>query len=404
MANLSRFNPFTYISDSGQERFAVGRVNNLLARIFSIGGLAVGLQMLLNAWGQRDLLNPFVFWPGFVAVGLGQLGLIYGAFISGRNRFWQSWYAISIALVIITWSAAVPDVDALPDSFYPWAWWGVGLSAVGAFSAFPARVAIAFYISLDSYWFIARATPVYGEVDVWLNIQDTVLTFLFATLLGALILVTRYEASKVDEAFNRKIEASTNQARAEARAREKSRLDALVHDKVLTTLVLAAKATTPAEATAVSKMAIAAITSLNNAQLESQGGSIAGESFLAALEKIALAQDEKIVVSRNHVDFVELSQEVATALTEAMLQAIVNSQQHAGSSATRELHLKGHRGGLKIVVKDNGRGFRMSRVPKNRLGVRVSIVERLEIVGGRAFIDSRPGAGASIILEWGTHA
>jgi signal transduction histidine kinase len=404
MANLSRFNPFTYISDSGQERFAVGRVNNLLARIFSIGGLAVGLQMLLNAWAQRELLNSLIFWPGFVAVTFGQLGLIYGAFVSGRNRFWQSWYAISIALVIITWFAAVPNVSALPEGFYPWAWWGVGLSAVGAFSAFPAQVAIVFYISLDIYWFVARFTPGYGEVDLWLNLQDTVLTFLFATLLGSLILVTRYEASKVDEASNRKIEASANQARAEARTREKSRLDALVHDKVLTTLALAAKAKTAAEATAVSEMAIAAITSLNDAKLESEGGTIAGESFLAALEKIALAQDENIEVSRTHIDFVELSHEVATALTEAMLQAIVNSQQHAGAGATRELYLKGHRGGLKVVVKDNGRGFRMSRVPKNRLGVRVSIVERLEMVGGRAFIDSRPGAGASIILEWGTNA
>ena len=48
MANLSKWNPFNFISDSGPERFAVGRVNILLARIFAIGGLAVGLQMLLN--------------------------------------------------------------------------------------------------------------------------------------------------------------------------------------------------------------------------------------------------------------------------------------------------------------------------------------------------------------------
>jgi signal transduction histidine kinase len=46
----------------------------------------------------------------------------------------------------------------------------------------------------------------------------------------------------------------------------------------------------------------------------------------------------------------------------------------------------------------------MSRVPKNRLGIRVSIIERVELAGGRVFIDSRPGDGANIILEWGADA
>jgi hypothetical protein len=84
MANLSRLNPFNYIADGGPERFAVGRVNVLLARIFSVGGLAVGLQMLLHALAQREYLHPLMFWPAFIAVGLGQLGLIYGAYFSGR--------------------------------------------------------------------------------------------------------------------------------------------------------------------------------------------------------------------------------------------------------------------------------------------------------------------------------
>ena len=37
-----------------------------------------------------------------------------------------------------------------------------------------------------------------------------------AALLGSLILVTRYEASKVDDAWARKIAAAADQARAEA--------------------------------------------------------------------------------------------------------------------------------------------------------------------------------------------
>lgn len=400
----SRFNPFGYIADTGQERFAVGRVNILLAKIFSIGGLAVGVQMLLNAWAQREILNPWFFWAGFLMVGIGQLGLIFGAFISGHNRFWQRWYARSIEAVIVLWFLGIPAGATLPEGFYPWAWWGVGLAAVAAFAGLPPLRAIVFFAVLDIFWFVARFFPAYGAVDVWLNIQDTLLTFLFAALLGSLILVTRYEASKVDDASNRKIAAAADQARAESAVREKSRLDALIHDKVLTTLLLASKAETVGEQHSAAGMAITAITKLNEAQRTTEGASISGSSLFAALEKIALSQDPDLICTKTDLDAVEISGEVANALTEAMLQAIVNSQQHAGPGATRELHLKAHRSGIKIVIKDNGRGFRMSRVPKNRLGVRISIIERVQMVGGRAFIDSRPGAGTSIILEWGANA
>jgi signal transduction histidine kinase len=404
MANPSKFNIFNFISATGQERFAVGRVNILLAKIFSIGGLAVGVQMLLNAWAQRDILNPWFFWPGFLFVGVGQLGLIYAAFISGHNRFWQRWYARSIEAVIVTWFLALPAGQSMPEGMYPWAWWGVGLAAVAAFAGLPPVRAIWFFVALDLYWFVARFFPAYGGVDVWLNIQDTLLTFLFAALLGSLILVTRYEASKVDEASARKLATATEQARAEAEVREKSRLDALVHDKVLTTLLMASRARSDEEQQAAARLAIAAITALNSVPDSTRVGSVTAGNFFAALEKIAQSQDASLAVSIAEVDNLLIPEVVAAALTEATLQAVANSQQHAGEKATRSLVLKGHKGGIKIVLKDDGRGFRMSRVPKNRLGVRISIIERVELVGGRAFIDSRPGDGANIILEWGADA
>lgn len=404
MATLSKFNPLAYLADSGPERFAVARVNLLLARIFAVGSIAVGLQMLLNAWGQRELLSPWIFWPGFLAVGLGQLGLIFGAFVSGKNSFWQRWYAISIGLVIVTWYFAVPPGTALGEDFYPWAWWGVGLSAVAGFGAFPPARAILLFISLDVFWFVARFFPSYGAAGLWLNLQDTLLTFLFAALFGSLIFVTRYEASKVDEASALALDAATAQARVEAAVREKARLDALVHDKVLTTLILAAKAGSAEEQQAVAEMAINAITNLNQVQNESLGGPVTGQSFFDALEKMAAGQAPDIQISRRDQAKISIPADVASALNEATLQAILNAQQHAGKGATLELHAKSNQSGIKLVVKDNGRGFRMSRVPKSRLGVRVSIIQRLQSVGGRAFVDSRPGAGTAIILEWSSNA
>lgn len=402
MANLFKdFFLRRLYADTSQEGYAVGRVNTLLARIFSTGGLAVGLQMLLNAWSQRELINPYWFWPGFGMVAIGQLGLLYGAWVSGKNVFWQRWYARSIEAVIVTWFLALPAGVPLPTGMYPWAWWGVGLAGVAAFAGLPPFRALVFLVALNVFWFVARFFPAYGGVGVWLNTQDTLLTFLFSGLSSALILVTRYEASRVDLASARKIAAATDQARVEAESREKSRLGALVHDKVLTALLLAAKATTPEEKAAASDLAITAITKLNEPVGTVDGALISGKSFFEALTKIAQGQDANIRVSHSENEAVEIPDSVGSALTEAMLQAIINSQQHAGSWAIRELHLKSNAQGIKIVVKDNGRGFRMSRVPKTRMGIRVSIIERVQAIGGRAFVDSRPGAGANIIIEWG---
>ena len=73
---------------------------------------------------------------------------------------------------------------------------------------------------------------------------------------------------------------------------------------------------------------------------------------------------------------------------------------HAGRKATRKVRLKANDREIKIVVTDDGVGFRPSRVPKNRLGLRISIIDRVEAIGGRVFIDTRIGQGTSIILEW----
>jgi signal transduction histidine kinase len=54
---------------------------------------------------------------------------------------------------------------------------------------------------------------------------------------------------------------------------------------------------------------------------------------------------------------------------------------------------------VKIVISDDGVGFRVSRIPRSRLGLRLSIIQRVETIGGRVFIDSKPGSGTNIVLE-----
>jgi signal transduction histidine kinase len=52
------------------------------------------------------------------------------------------------------------------------------------------------------------------------------------------------------------------------------------------------------------------------------------------------------------------------------------------------------------VISDDGRGFDADAVPADRLGLRVSIRERVDAVGGSASVRSTPGGGTVVVLEW----
>ena len=96
--------------------------------------------------------------------------------------------------------------------------------------------------------------------------------------------------------------------------------------------------------------------------------------------------------------------EVVDALYTASVQAMVNSLQHAdepGRRARRELRVRGVRAsGCVIEVSDNGVGFDRAAVPAERLGLRVSIEERMANAGGTADIVSQPGHGTTVTVAW----
>ena len=53
-----------------------------------------------------------------------------------------------------------------------------------------------------------------------------------------------------------------------------------------------------------------------------------------------------------------------------------------------------------MQVSDTGVGFDPAAVPQERLGLRVSIRERVATVGGAVQVQSVPGGGASIVIVW----
>jgi signal transduction histidine kinase len=59
---------------------------------------------------------------------------------------------------------------------------------------------------------------------------------------------------------------------------------------------------------------------------------------------------------------------------------------------------------LSIFVRDRGCGFALDEIPKHRLGVRQSIVGRMDRIGGQARIRTAPGEGTEVEIEVMRHA
>ena len=89
----------------------------------------------------------------------------------------------------------------------------------------------------------------------------------------------------------------------------------------------------------------------------------------------------------------------AEGIADSAAAALSNVARHAPDAAA---WLRLHRAGNTVVVEviDAGPGFDPGRIPTHRYGLRESIVGRMASIGGAALVDSAPGRGTRIRLEW----
>jgi signal transduction histidine kinase len=386
---------------SSNQSLAVTRINLLLDRVFSFAAPLVGVQMTFHAIDQAPKLNPVWFWLSLVAFAISFFGIIYSVWFSSGVIYWYRALVFTTIFSLCTWPLQIGPL-ILEQGEHPWIWWSVGIASITSVGAFSVPIAVLLNIAFPVIWFVLQLSNIGGPVSPLVALQDSAMSFLFAGLISALALVLRYEAAKVDSANQVTNLAAIELAKTDAIERERARVDALVHDSVLTTLLTAANAKDSAQQSAAALLAEDAINKLNAAANENAvSKDISFNSLFTALEVAIERQASGVQVEIEGATDQLVPGDVAAALTEATLQALANSLQHAGTSVRRQVLLKGTRRGIKILVIDNGRGFRVARIPKNRLGVRLSIIGRVESIGGVVHIDSRIGVGTTIVIEWG---
>ena len=81
----------------------------------------------------------------------------------------------------------------------------------------------------------------------------------------------------------------------------------------------------------------------------------------------------------------------------ASRQAMVNAAKYSESPVI-SVYAEVEGDEVTIFVKDRGKGFDLDEVPLDRMGVRESIIGRMERHGGSAKVRTGPGEGTEVIL------
>jgi hypothetical protein len=310
-------------------------------------------------------------------------------------------YSLLFLAVVLAWIPAMTSTP-LPAGVAPWPLEITALATVPAAIAWRPSVAGA-YLVLNSILIAPVRIFASGGADIATPLQYAFFTLTFSAIFTVLAMVAMRNGYTLDAVTARAMEVAARSAASDAQAREQVRVDALVHDEVMGTLYYASQGDHKLDAS-VRAQAVRALEQLGRLRggRESSTEPVETPDFIAMLKSAVLAGagDIEVIVRDDRES--PIPADVAAAFAEASAEAAHNIRIHAGddrlpSDATIDLK----ESGITVTVRDSGRGFDPSAVAPHRLGILVSIRGRLAtIAGGTARVESSPGKGAKVTLDW----
>lgn len=309
-------------------------------------------------------------------------------------------YIVVFCVALALWCPLL-RVDRLPGMSAPWLLSIITIATSCAATAWPRRLAWGFLFLVCTgggvlrYCSDTRVPPV-------LAVEDFAYMLLISTVFAALIQVTRAAGRQQDAATASAHAEAGKAAEARARGEQRARFGALVHDDVISTLLVAAHAdgSMREQTRAYARRALARIAEVRGP--DDTAGTVSPEECAARLRAAADVPGAPTMMVTTATSL-PVPAAVAQALGEALGEALRNSMRHAGG--TRPAHRRASAviddAGVRVTVHDDGVGFALNRIPPERLGVRVSVIGRMAAVpGGAAEVTSRPNEGTRVRLTW----
>jgi signal transduction histidine kinase len=378
------------------------RVDAAMARLAAVIGVAFFLQSIPLQMTQLGNMAPA--WNITILTML-VASLVACAVAAIRKRFVRATYitfSVVYLIALVSWPFAVLDAAAAPADSY-WLYLLLTIATTTASVALEVPIAVVYTLGAPALYGVIRVTEAGGGATLQAAILDSMYSMLLGGGILIMIAVLRSAARGVDTAQQNALERYSHAVRQHATEAERVQVDSIVHDSVLTTLLSAARAFSPEAKSLAATMAGNAIGHLREAVAVAPDSeaTVSGEVIAHRIVDAAESMSERFAVRMSAKEWCEIPVTVAEAAYSASVQAMINSLQHAGPGVERWIEIRSHgHQAFTIEIGDRGAGFDPDLIPTERLGVRVSILERVASAGGHARIDTAPGEGTVITLAW----
>ena len=377
------------------------QIEIVLSRSVAAVAVIFALQTLPVMLEQLDSRKASAAVP--IAIVLALVIVIFVTATLLRQGIRTSAGAVSAVYLaaLFVWPLLMIDPAMVLES-KPWLWYLCGVATSCAAIALPLGWAVVYTVVTPVAFGLVRVLPSGGAAENLLAVLDTCYAMLLGGTALIIIDVLRQATARVDTAQSNALAKYAVAVRHHATEVERVEVDSIVHDSVLATLLSAAGVRNAKGAELAAAMARSAIIRLQAASGERNlDDATVAVSQLTARLRSAATSTGVFTVTELCVEGLTLPEHAAEALYSASVQAMVNSVQHAGPAHTRTVTVgSDNPSGCTICISDTGRGFDVSSVPSARLGLRVSIHDRVAAAGGVAALRTSQGQGTTITLTW----
>jgi signal transduction histidine kinase len=386
---------------------AVLRVYRVLSISIGLGSvifIALGVPSMIAQFGS---LNTFYSFATMVIYG----GLpVVAALVAPRAsittlRLLAATHAASALLFFLLWIPAL-EGGTLPIESTPWLNNVIAVAMTTAALSLSTSVAWVYMVGATIVSAVVRFVT-YGGGNPQLAFEDAVMAALFCSIMITLVQVSLEAARQQDRAAFMAEEAAVEAASTASARQSRTLYESFAHDDVIGTLLSASRNGDGGtdESTSSALRALRKLDAFRNSEpLET---SLNAGQLETLLRSSADAYDEQLEVHHRGggVTGIVAPTEVGNALSEALREAIRNSAIHAvrpdGSAVNRRSTAVFGPTSLRIQVTDDGVGFDQRKIGVDRLGVRVSILRRVNSMPGAvATVQSSRRNGTTVTLTW----
>ena len=362
------------------------------------GGLA--LIELLGEVAQADLVVSLISLGLLVALPLALAVASFWASVTSLRFIAGTFAAVYLLALFVSAIWPTPHVQPHGDV------WLLSLTALPAAAAMMARPRTSswLYLVVMSVLVVLVATRASQSSNA---LSESVLLALYDYAFGGFfvgcVYVTMRSTAELDKR-RRQTELAEVAAEANhAREQERTRFEAIVHDGVISTLLVAGRGGVPAE-----RLAAHAQDTLSQLAFRADPRPRTASDLSTELRLVAQhIRPELSWMERNWASAeIAIPAEIAQAFTGALAEAVRNTLLHAmapnhlGDPVRVTVELRLVDSMVQLEIRDDGVGFELDAVAPERLGISRSILGRMGDAGGHAHIVTRPGGGTAVTLEW----